>query len=517
MSLKVVAISAPEFPFGRLNTASLISRDPVGLYNACRYAAFLADNRLGAWGDSNWAVSRRVRKDNFLLMNSLAGELSYFEELLARKRPNLLLIGSMTICFAGAIECAKIAKQMFGDEIFIVLGGRHANETIYTDKNRFSVKHHNGSPLKLMAENRIDNVFDLVVSGEGEFVVAKIGEIVAEFAKRPDAKKILSRILSEEMTFVPGKWIVGSINDGSLKTIISKGIVFNRDQLPSPAKMFGVNAVFKVFDGSLTGHAFSDMGPGCIYDCDFCSERNSVCGPLAQVETSANRLFRQLKDIRDVIQEDSPGRRASAFVEDSIILGGLASQLNKLNDMTRDHPIDIEFGGQLTVDLAIRQKDIMRELVSRGLKYVFIGLETSSPSLIGGMSKDIGKGEWLERVETMISEYTDIGVKIGVAILFGLGEDQTQRMSLLEHISDWRKDHGNPVVVSFNLAVQHPLMGRDNDAGYDYVSWAVNEPEYLAVLNDYGEASTIYGIPGIMQPTLAELLELGQLRKKLNI
>ncbi|MFA4996337.1 MAG: B12-binding domain/radical SAM domain-containing protein [Patescibacteria group bacterium] len=512
MSLRVIAISAPEYPFGRLGTTSLTSRDPVSLYNASRYAAFLADNQLGAWGDSNWAVPRKIRRKNLLLMNSLSEETSYFEELLARERPNLLLIGAMTMCFPGAIACAKLARQMFGESIYIVLGGRHASETIYTDKARTCVKHHNGSPLKLISEGKIDNVFDLIVSGEGEFVIAKVGEVIADLAGRNDSW-ITPALMLENISNIPGNWIAGCVTDGHMKTIISKGITFDRDRLPSPAKMFGIGTGFDVFQGALTGHAFSDMGTGCIYDCGFCSERTSVCGPLSQVKTSSNRLFRQLMDIHDVIKEDTPGRRTSAFIEDSIILGGLTSQLTKLNSILEDHSIDIKFGGQLTVDTAIKQKLIITELVPKGLEYIFVGLETFDPSSIGGMSKDVGKYEWIMRAEQMISEYSEIGIKVGVSILFGLGESQQQRLAILEQVSSWKQRYGNPVVRSFNWAVQHPLKGKDNGVGYDYLNWAVEKVEYVDVLRDYGEASLIYHIPNVTLPTVEELLEIRAIMK----
>ena len=509
MELRAIAVSAPEYPFGRMGTNSLLSRDPASLYNACRYAAFLADNKLGVWGDSNWAIPRKSRKKNILLMNSLREEISYFEELLAKERPNLLLIGSMTMCFPGAIECAKLAKQMFGESILVVLGGRHANETIYIEKNGSSVKHHNGSPLKLIAENKIENVFDLVISGEGEFVISKIGEVVAGSSMdRMNAKKIFSDAILKGISETPGKWIAGRVVDGRIETLISKGNSINRDCLPSPVKMFGIETGFDIFQGALTGHVFSDMSSGCIHDCDFCSERSDVCGSLMQIETSSNRLFRQLVDVYEVVKEDSPGRNASAFVEDSIILCGLTSQLVKLDGALSDHPIDIEFGGQLTIDIAIKQKSLIANLMQKGFSYVFVGLETFNPSSIGGMNKDIGKNGWLTRAKMMVDDYTKMGMKIGVSVLFGLGESQNQRISLLRMISDWKKQYQNPQIISFNWAAQHPLRGKDNLAGYEYINWAIDDPEYVKIFRDYGEASMIYGIPGIKIPKIEELLEL---------
>jgi hypothetical protein len=55
-----IAVSAPEFSELGLGTQVLTSKDPASLYNACRYATFLADNDIGPWGESNWALPRVV-------------------------------------------------------------------------------------------------------------------------------------------------------------------------------------------------------------------------------------------------------------------------------------------------------------------------------------------------------------------------------------------------------------------------------------------------------------------------
>jgi len=343
----------------------------------------------------------------------------------------------------------------------------------------------------------------------------KIGEIIADPTRR-HVVGCLSGSVLDNLSSIPGKWVAGFYNNGNIKTKISDGILIDRDNLPSPSKLFGVNTGFDIFAGALTGHAFSDMSSGCIYDCDFCSERASICGPLSQSETSANRLFRQLLDIHNVIEEDSPGRKASAFVEDSIILSGLSSQLTRLSGILKDHPINIEFGGQLTIDTAIKLRPIIKNLMESGLKYVFVGLETFDPNSIGGMSKNVGKADWMDRSERVIKEYTEMEMKLGASILFGLGESHSQRLSLVEKIANWKEKYGNPMVTSFNWAVQHPLRGNDYGANYDYLKWGVDSQDFIDAFKDYGEATSIYSIPGTTSPSLMELDEIRKSRIIIN-
>src|SRR5690242_9998802 len=115
MSLRVVAIAAPERPEGGLGKGVLNSTDPASLFNACRYAAFLAERHQGPWGESNWTEGRHKRRSTCLLMHSLREDAPIFEQLLQHVQPNLLLVGAMSLSLPGAIACCRKAKEIFGD------------------------------------------------------------------------------------------------------------------------------------------------------------------------------------------------------------------------------------------------------------------------------------------------------------------------------------------------------------------------------------------------------------------
>ncbi len=508
MFLRAIAVAAPEYPYGRIGTTSLSSRDPISLYNACRYAAFLAENGLGAWGFSNWRGTRAERRKKFLLLNSFTEERSFFTDLIEKERPHLLLIGAMTMCLPGAIECAKIAKEILGDRVVVVLGGRHVSETVYVSKSRREVFHHVGSPLILMAGEKIPKVFDLVISGEGEFVIAELGEHIARCHGKLTPSQIAHDFLEEAPEAIPGNWIAGRVENERVETAVSKRPLFNVDMLPASAKLFGISSGFNVFPDSLTGHVFSDMSSGCTFDCSFCSERRTVCGLVRQPKTAGSRLYRQMQSVVETVEEDCPGKKASAFVEDSIMLGGYEEQLAGFADQLSRFPLDLKFGCQLTVDLALKNQEVIQRLVPLGLDYVFVGLETAEPRIVGGMSKDVGKKSWLERSAEMLRTYVDMGLQVGFSVLFGLGESQQHRINLLDTLSLWRSHCGNPVVISYNWATQHPLKGRDFNCNYDYTEWSVSSPEYVEAFKDFGEATERYSMRGVIPPSIADLQEL---------
>jgi len=509
-ALRVVAVAPPDWVQGKKGERALNSSDPASLFNACRIAAHRALHGVGAWRDSNWGGAERARvRGNFLLLYSL-DDMPAFIELLKRERPNVLLLGAMTLCMPGAIECARIARKMFGREILIVLGGRHPSETIYLGAGRVreaeNVRHHRASPTRLIADGRIPAFFDAIVSGDGEFVIAELGEIVARERAPYDPRAIFTKL----DRVAPGDWIISLPESG--QDIVSRGIPINANALPPLAGLFGVSASFDVFGGRMTAHIFSDTGRGCVYDCAFCSERSSITGGLRDISNAAARLYRQLEDAVKAIEEDHPGRGASAFVEDSVLLGGSPRALDKLCELLEAQPLPIEFGAQFTIDQILKREDQLARLSRVGLRYVFIGLETMDPDEIGGMSKDIGakNGSWQSRSKRVFETLSRNGIACGCALLFGLGEAHVSRIALLDALIEERREFGTPSVVSANWAVQHPLRNHEDGVDYDYLDWGTPIGPYLDLFHHFGEASLRYGLRDQTVPQIEELVEIVQ-------
>jgi len=518
MPLKVVAVSAPDWISGAKDGCAINSRDPASLFNACRYAALLAERDHGAWHNSNWAISRLERRRKVMLMYSL-DDLAAFERLLVKEKPNMLLIGAMTLCLPGAIQCALRAKAILGQEVFVILGGRHVTETMYlsdpTLRHRDAVRHHPGSPLRLMADGRIPRVFDLAVSGDGEHIIAALGALVDAATTTRGRQQTVD--LANLDKNVPGDWIVGALEGGSIRVEVSAGLSIDYNDLPSPSRMFGVTAAFDVFAGRMTAHVFSDIGRGCVYDCSFCSERRSVTGSPRDLSNAGDRLYRQLREAQDVISEDHTTRGASAFVEDSVMLGGSPKLVDRFASLLENRPLRISFGAQFTVDqILTRQSEIVR-LARNGLTYLFVGIETLSPTSVGGMSKDVGRNRasWLRRTQEALTFMREHNVSCGCSVLFGLGETHEARIELLQNLSHLQEQIGRPYPVSVNWAVQHPLCGDDAGASYDYIEWGTPDCEFLQYFHGFGEASLLYPLPHVGRPLLSEVQEVSHLLNRL--
>ncbi len=514
--LKVIAISAPHWitHIGIENQKSINSSDPFSLQNALRLAAWNAQNGIGHWGDSNWNKRNKL-KNSIRLMNFYYDEIQEFISLITQEKPNLLFIGAMTLSYRGAIELAKCAKSILKNNVFIVLGGKHCNETFWCKNNEFY--HHNGSPLKNISDSNDheQNVFDLVVSGDGEDVIVQIGEIIGGLIS--NGKNLSEFYLHiDKLKHAKGDWVAGWVDDSfCIKEIKSSGIPLNYDEMPIPAEVFGITANFPLFEADITGHAYSDMSKGCVYDCYFCSERQSINGKLNKKCTSPQRLYNQFKKIKEVGSKENNAKIISAFVEDSIILSGNIQLLKEFNQLLTEKPLGIKWGCQLTIDIFLQAEviELVKELKKNGLIYILFGVETINEKIALKMSKNSHKNEkWKSRNEHVCEQISRLGLKAGFCILWGLGEHQSDRKKHLEILQEWQYEYGTPNVISLNWAVKHPLRSLYSKDP-NYLEWGTpsNSKNLDIYIELFGEASENYNLLNVMNPPLAEMQSLKEL------
>ena len=514
--LNVIAISAPQWIThkGKESQKSLNSTDPFSLQNALRLAAWNAQQGIGHWGKSNWA-NRSELKHCVRLMNYYEDEIHEFVELISEERPNLLFIGAMTLSYPGAIALAKCAKEILNDQVFIVLGGKHCNETFWWNSNEFF--HHNGSPLKniVISNDPNQNVFDLVVSGDGEDLIVKIGEIIGQLIS--SGKKLIEFYnYVDKIKQAKGNWVAGWINSSfKINEIKGLGISLNYNEMPIPAKVFGITANFPVFEADITGHAFSDISKGCVFDCFFCSERYRINGKLSQEHSAPQRLYNQFQVIKKVGTTENKAKLISAFVEDSIILSGDINLLKEFNQLLSENPLGIKWGCQLTIDGFLQSDmiEMVKELKENGLEYILFGMETINERIALKMSKNSHKEEkWNCRNEQVMIQMSKLGLKAGFSILWGLGEHQSDRKKHLETIKVWQYEYGVPNVISLNWAVKHPLRSVD-PKDPNYLDWGTPEnSEHLEIYIElFGEASVKYNLLNVENAPLFEMQALKEL------
>lgn len=513
----LMAVSAPHWvKKATAESVSLSSKTPFSLQNAVRRTAGLALQGKGHLGSSNWSSKESLRSSVFM-MEYWEGEKRNLEEKLKQIKPSLLLIGAMTPSYPGAIEVAKLARELLGDSVFIVIGGKHTNETFFT-KPSGEIVNLAGSPLSAMKEGKIPPVFDLVCSGYSEDLIASIAEKIGELKRQGRRLTDIYSELSDMGKTIPGDWRVGWLENGECRGFQSPKIPMEYADMPVPAELFGIQGQFKIYDTELTAHAYSDTSVGCVMDCSFCSERVSMAGKPIDLAHAADRLFKQMQTIQRVAREENGTDSVSVFVEDSILLGGDKRQLHRLAELMRTNDFHINFGGQFTIPNLIDpeiQKALL-ELREFGFSYVYTGMETADESLAEHMSKNKNRGKtpWLEQNERAVQFLSESKMKYGISLLFGLGETYEVRASQLEQIAAWQREYHLPCVVSANIAGRHPLQESDDD----FISWGTAaDSAYLALFQEvFGEASEKYAIDSNL-PSLSELQRLRDSYRQLEL
>lgn len=494
-----------------------------------RAAATRAELKHGVWAESNWAT-RTGRRDSTLLLEFMDEADALLSRVLIELRPNIVFIGAMTLGFPGAVAIAAAVRRLLGNEALIVLGGKHANETLWRRRTGEVVCFAN-SPLHLMASGKIGEhagmpLFDIVVSGDAEDVVVRLGELVADVSSLGEPARNAVKAFGS-LRSARGSWIAGWLSGNTIATVEGVGLPLPFGEILTAPALYGLQSAFPVFGGTKTGHAYSDMGRGCRYDCFFCSERNRVNGKLRRSPDAIDRLMEHLS----AIASEEPTEGKSAFIEDSILLGGDVALIEAFCARKEAQELlALQVGCQLTVSdvLALDSKGHLATLRRAGVNYVAFGMETVNEVVASRMSKNNRKGLWTEANRKALERLTNAGIRAGVFVLWGLGESQLEREHQLQQLAEWKQDYGGqPSAVGLNWATLHPgalhyrsdglLLWPEIDdwkgarrPAPDYLEWGTPASSELLqpFVEVFGEASEAYPFFFGITPDAAEIERL---------
>ena len=511
--LRVLAISAPHYiSAGHITeTYSFTSQTPFSLQNALRDAISKAVEIKGVWGQSNLA-EEKSRNDSVFLMQYWEEEKELLKKKLKTLRPNLLLIGTMTLGFPGAIAAAKLAKEILGNDVCIVIGGKHVNESLFYIRNE--ICNLQSSPLRLMAEKLIPRVFDVVISGDGEKIITRLGEAISKLNDRglPVVEVLRYKSFLEE---AEGDWLAGQLmyEDSIVYFQSKKSNPIDYETLSFPSDKFELTAGFKIFKTDLTAHAYSDISKGCAYNCYFCSEKGTINGKLRiKNSTTAKRLFQQFKLINQLQKTKYKDQTISVFVEDSIFLGGLPEYLDTFHSLMQGNGISLPFGVQFTLDTFLQNLVLIGELRNVGLKYVAFGVETQNENIASTFSKNSNKQKgWAEKTEEVVLMCKSLDLDCGMFLLWGLGETQKERVDQLNQIIFWKTEYKINIEVGLNIATIHPLRDQSNTISFTEWGTDADSPYLNLFIEMFGEASEKYVIDSNKLPSIDELKELREI------
>ncbi len=400
--------------------------------------------------------------------------------------PKVVLISAVSPAHRYAIDIARTVRENLPDCI-IILGGRHADETIRLDPTTQELTLQPSSTLSKMADGSIEPVIDFIISGEGYYaldVLMKAISLAMDISTKTVNVTSVLDVLSDFSPLlgpVPGQALIVAPYPDTIHYWPLTGYKIDLSALPSPYKAFAIRARFPIFetDGHISRTAHFMVTNACPYHCLYCSEGVSVVGNFNSFKDE--NINQAIERMLDYIQYGAE----AIFFDDSIFWGGnvgliinFCREWNKIREeaawnnssevtlmdrtVDRRKLLSLEWGAQVTVDfLAGRRPEvamiILDAMRQAGCTYLYIGIESMSEEVIKNVHKNISRKRlWEERVRIALGLSRQAGIRVGSSILFGLdGETQETIEETIDKVEELLAED-LITIASPNILTYHP-------------------------------------------------------------
>ncbi|MEE4418121.1 B12-binding domain-containing radical SAM protein [Streptomyces bugieae] len=412
--------------------------------------------------------------------------------LLREVRPRVVLISAVSPAHRYALQIAELAKREV-PEAFVILGGRHVDETTTATPDGQALLLKPSSPLAVMQEGKVPRVVDAVISGEAYHAVDLLMRALAlatdldrTWVDRDQVLPCLQGLLAEEGPGAGSSLVVLAAGD-ALDAVPLRGGALDLATLPSPYQAFAIRSRFPIFTHPETGDVLRTahfmVSNACPYRCNFCSESAQLSNGLKRFKDDAIGTA-----VQRVCEYLGYGAE-SLFFDDSVFwsgryrdIGDFCEELSRIRStppteldaryrrfLTHEDDIDrlhgLQWGAQLTVDTLValhsaeESHAILRKMKEAGCSYVYIGIESMSTQVMTHIHKNLRRDErkpWREKVREAAALVKAHGLQLGTSVLFGL--DGENRSSIDETIHEVGRLIDDKLIdlASPNILTYHP-------------------------------------------------------------
>lgn len=414
-------------------------------------------------------------------------------DVLTSLRPAIVLISSVSCAHRYALAIAREIKIVLPDTL-IVIGGRHADETVSYDKKADLVSYSYSSTLRSITDGRGTPDIDFVVSRDGAFCLDFLIKALS-LAYDADKGVIDPFLISQALHFmaatydtVRGQSIITWLSPAGPQAIVFRGARYALSDVPHSYYAFAIRAHFPIFmddSGAVMRTAHVLTTDACPYQCSFCSEGIGVMGRMNKLSrTPADTMIERLKELADF------GAQA-AFFDDSVMFGGnmaairdFSVQLAALKSKLRQdgaetifkqegfqspqgaaNLCDMQWGAQLTGEFlsTFQNEDQGSEMLAlmshAGCTYVYFGIESLAETVISSIHKHrtaASKLPWIDKIRTSLRLVKSAGIQVGSAVLFGLdGENRATIDETIDGVASLIRE-GLLDLASPNIMTYHP-------------------------------------------------------------
>jgi len=413
----------------------------------------------------------------------------YFRDVvLEQVQPKVVLISAVSPAHRYALDIARTVRAKLPGCI-IILGGRHADETVHFDDATQQLKIEPSGLLNKINEEAVEeNIVDFLVAGQGYYaldLLMKCISLAMEIqTKTVDVESALTVMKEYPPLFglIPGRSLIVCIRPEAFHIFPLSGPTLNLAELPSPYKAFAIRARFPIFetDGHVALTAHMMVTNACPYHCFFCSEGSLVTGSFLFFKESDGVQ----KAIQRVVEFIHYGAEA-VFFDDSVFWGGNVGRIvhfcrgwSKVREeaekstaeeielfgytVSRQRVLDFTWGAQFTADfLASRREEqaltALYSMYDARCTYIYIGIESMSEKVIEHVHKNVNRREpWDARVRRALGMARSAGIRVGSSVLFGLeGETQDTIMETIDKVEELLAED-LLFIASPNILTYHP-------------------------------------------------------------
>jgi radical SAM superfamily enzyme YgiQ (UPF0313 family) len=412
----------------------------------------------------------------------------YFVDVVLKTiQPSVVLISAVSPAHRYAIDIAQTVRRHLPDCI-IVLGGRHADETIHYDPVADALDFESTSPVSKIVDGAIEPVFDFIVSGQGYYALDVLMKSIS-LAMDIETKRVrVSEVIWALSEYAPlfgdvrGQALIVGLDAGKVHAWQINGAKLILSELPSPYKAFAIRARFPVFerDGRIFRTAHMMVTNSCPYHCYFCSEGSAVVGEYLAFKSG------EITDAIERVVEYIDYGAEAIFYDDSMFWGGNVGHIVNFckewiaireqakvvetttirlfgQDIDRQRILNFVWGAQLTVDsIASRrlpeEAAFMLQIMQKArCTYLYIGIESMAADVIAKVHKNVNaKIPWDQRVRTALGTARYAGIRVGSSVLFGLdGETQATVEETIQKVEELLAED-LLLIASPNIMTYHP-------------------------------------------------------------
>jgi anaerobic magnesium-protoporphyrin IX monomethyl ester cyclase len=287
----------------------------------------------------------------------------HIKQEIARFKPDIVGITSVTPTFTSALKVAKTAKEAY-PQTLVVLGGPHV--TIANDQ--------------FILQNP---EVDVVVKGEGEQTIVDLAHCVSGTMTLEEVKGITYR------------------KNGQLLHTTKRPCLENLDTLPPPAYNYFPLNKYRIF-GKLG--LPMETGRGCTSECSFCLIPQ-IGGNNYRTKSPEN-IVDEMEYLRDHYHPDFLTLNDEVFTLDKKKVSAICSEI-------RQRKITIPWDCQTRADLV--SKELLYKMKAANCQLVSFGVESGSQKILNAMKKSTT----VEQNAAAIRWAKEAGLSVTVSLIIG--------------------------------------------------------------------------------------------------